>query len=125
MQIQVLIIWQLQLQSVHAHFLVCLHESLRTILLDVNPSGYRRFHESIHIAHLIAFILQEALDGVCPRLGVLVHLLLLILVLVLVAVVEHVLIEILKLPIVDDLCLLLVEVIVYFAGHYFFQQLFL
>ena len=97
---------------------------MRTILLDVNSSGYRCLHESIHIAHLIAFILQEALDGICPRLGVLVHLLL-ILVLVLVAVVEHVLIEILKLPIVDDLCLLLVEVIVYFAGHYFFQQLFL
>ena len=74
---------------------------------------------------MIAFVLQEALDGVCPWLGVLVCLWLLILVLELMAVVEHMLIEILKLPVVDDLCLLLVEVIVDFTGHDFFQLLFL
>ena len=114
MQIQVLIIWQLQLKPMHADLLVRLHESLRTILLNINSSRYRRLHESIHIAHLIPLVLKKALDSISPWLCILVDLRLLALVLVLLTVVEHMLIQILKLPIVDYLCFLLVEVVVDF-----------
>lgn len=104
----------------HAYFPVRFDQGLRSILLKIDPSRYRCFHKSIHITHLIAFIPQKALDSVNSWFSVLVDLTFGILIFVVIAVIKNMLIEVLHLPVVDDFCLLLIEIIVNLTWHDFF-----